>query len=145
MEVIQMLTSNAQQFRSYLQSQNINLQFNEENDGSTTVVIRETLKTGGNIRILVVFNKTDSLVSVYGGDFINGINPVKRDYVYEAINELNMKYTYLKFVFQNDSIMAQAFTLVDNNFRSEVIMDIILGMLNIIEEEYPKLMRIIWS
>ncbi|GFN36610.1 YbjN domain-containing protein [Tepidimicrobium xylanilyticum] len=140
-----MLTSNAQQFRSYLQSQNINLQFNEENDGSTTVVIRETLKTGGNIRILVVFNKTDSLVSVYGGDFINGINPVKRDYVYEAINELNMKYTYLKFVFQNDSIMAQAFTLVDNNFRSEVIMDIILGMLNIIEEEYPKLMRIIWS
>lgn len=145
MKVIQLLTRNAQEFRSFLQSRNINLEFMEESDGSTTLQIRETLKSGARIRILVVFNKNNSLVSIYGGDFITGINPGKKDYMYEAVNELNSKYTYLKFVMGNDSLMAQSFALFDNNFKSEVVMDMILAMLDIIEEEYPRLMRIIWS
>ena len=140
-----MITKNAQQFRSFLISQDINLEFIEGHNGETLVEIRESLNCGAKLRIGVIFDKEDSMVSIYGMDFIQGINPTKKNYMYEAVNDLNNKYTYYKFLLNSDTVELQAFALFNNNFSSEVIMRYIMGMINIANEEFSGLMKIIWS
>lgn len=140
-----MLSKNAQEFKNYLISQNINLEFIEGENEKTSVEIRETLKCGAKLRILIIFDKEDSLVGVFGLDFIQGINPTRRNYMYETINDLNDKYTYYKYVLDKDSLMVQSYQLFDNNFNSNVIMKIIFGMINVVDTEYQNLMKIIWS
>lgn len=140
-----MFTKNAQQFKSFLEKKDIHLEFIEGNEGATLVEIREGLKSGGRLRILVIFDEDESMVSIYGGDFITGISPVKINYMYEAVNNLNIKYTYYKYVLEKDSISIQSYALFNNNFSSEVVMKMIFGMINVADSEYPSLMKIMWS
>ena len=140
-----MITNNAQQFKSFLMSQDINLDFMEDENGNTLVEIRESLKCGTKLRVIVIFNKEDSMVSMYGIDFVQGINPTKRNYMYEAINDLNNKYTYYKFLLDKDRVEVQSFVLFDDNFSNEVIMKYIMGMINVVEQEFSGLMKIMWS
>lgn len=140
-----MITKNAQEFKRFLISQDINLEFIEGDNGETIVEIREQLKSGIRLRLLVIFNREDSMVSIYGADFIQGINPIKKNYLYEAVNDLNYKYTYYKYVLEKDSISVQAFALFEDNFSSEVVMRLIMGMMATVEQEYSGLMKIIWS
>lgn len=140
-----MLTKNAQEFRSFLINQGINLDFVELDDGDTVVEIRESLECGVNFRMVVVFSSDDSMVGVYGLDFIQGINPMKKSYVYEAINELNIKYTYYKYIVDKEKIVLQSFALFNDNFDSNIVMKIIMGMMNLVNNDYSGLMKIIWS
>lgn len=140
-----MLTKNAQEFRNFLINQGINLDFVELDDGDTVVEIRESLECGVNFRMVVVFSSDDSMVGVYGLDFIQGINPMKKSYVYEAINELNSKYTYYKYIVDKEKIVLQSFALFNDNFDSNIVMKIIMGMMNLVNNDYSGLMKIIWS
>ena len=140
-----MLTRNAQEFRGFLINQGINLDFVELDDGDTVVEIRESLECGVNLRMVVVFSSDDSMVGVYGLDFIQGINPMKKSYVYEAINELNSKYTYYKYIVDKEKIVLQSFALFNDNFDSNIVMKIIMGMMNLVNNDYSGLMKIIWS
>lgn len=138
-----MLTHNAQKFKSFLEEREIRLDFIKEN-GTIIAEIREQLKSGGRLRMLVVFDEEDSMVSIYGGDFITGISPNKMDYMYEVINELNSK-TFFKYVLEDNSIRIHSIALFNDNFSSETVMDMIVGMVGAAEVEYPRLMKIIWS
>ena len=140
-----MLTNNAQEFRNFLISQGINLEFKEGNDGNVLVEIRESLECGAKLRIGVVFDKEDSMVSIYGLEFIQGVNPSKKSYMYESINDLNSTYTYYKFILNRDVVEIQAFALFNDNFNSEVLMRYIMGMMNVANSEFSNLMRVIWS
>jgi hypothetical protein len=123
----------------------MNFDFVETDEGDILLEIRQGLKSGTKVRILVCFNKDDTMVSVYGLNYVLGINPSKRSYLYETVNDLNSKYTYFKFVLDKESVNIQAFNVVENNFESNIVMTIILGMLQVMDEEYPGLMRVMWS
>lgn len=140
-----MLTNNAVSFRNFLNSQNINLEFIEGDNGETLVEIREGLKCGAKLRIVAIFDKEDSMVSIYGMDFVQGINPTKKNYMYETVNDLNNRYTYYKFLLDRDAVEIQAFALFNDNFNSEVVMRYIMGMIRVAEQEFSGLMRVMWS
>ncbi|MDR7870805.1 MAG: hypothetical protein RIN55_08110 [Tissierellaceae bacterium] len=88
-----MLTKNAQEFKKFTQSNDMDFEFIETDSGDTIIEFREILKTVGKVRMLVHFAKDDYMVAVAGADFLGGFNPVKKNYLYEVINELNAKYT----------------------------------------------------
>lgn len=140
-----MLTENAQQFKNYLISKDMDLEFVEQDNGDSVLELRQELKCGAKMRIVLVFTEDDSLVCIYGVDFIQGINPSKKNYMYEAINDINKSYSYYKFIMNKDDIISQAFLPVDGNFKSEVIMNLLFGMIRVVENEFAGLMRIMWS
>ncbi|MDY4979208.1 MAG: hypothetical protein SO095_01285 [Candidatus Onthovivens sp.] len=140
-----MLTKNAQQLRNYLMSEDIELDFMEGDDGNSLTSITQKLECGPTIKMLVMLDADDSMVRIYTRDFINGINPTKKSYIYEVLNNINTKYTYTKFVLIDDSIIIESFSMFNNNFEPSIIMDQIIGIINIAESEYVDLMKIIWS
>lgn len=140
-----MLTNNAEQFKKFLISKDIHLDFIEDKDGDSIVEFTESLDCGTKMRILVLFNKDDLMVSIYGLDFIQGINPEKKNDIYEAINKLNSEYSYFKYVLNKDSITVQTFDIFNNNFDCEIIMNQIIGIIRVVDTEYSGLMKIIWS
>lgn len=139
------MTNNAQIFNDFLQNQDITLNFLDGDEGQTLIDIRESLEGGIKARIGVLFDADDRMISVYALDFIGGVNPTKRSYLIDLINEINNKYTYYKFVMKQDSIEIQSFLLLKDNFEPAILMQIILGMMDAIKEEYSNIMRIMWS
>ena len=101
-----MLTNNAQQFKSFLLERNMDLNFIDDN-GESVIELREILKCGAKIRLVTVFDKDDTSVKIYGFDYIQGINPVKKSYIYEALNNLNSNYIFTKYYLDGDSIIIQ--------------------------------------
>lgn len=140
-----MLTRNAQSFRSFTQSNEVNGEFLEGDNGESLVQFRQSIKGGPVMNLMVIFDSEDSLVSIYGENFVTGINPSKKVYLYELLNNLNAKYTYFKFVLSNDAIEIQAFDVIDNNYSNDTIMRILLGIIQVAEREYPIIMKTIWS
>lgn len=139
------MTNNARIFQDYLQSQNINLNFMDSDNGDTLIDIRESLDGGIKARIGVIFDNDDKMISVLALDFIGGINPSKRNYLIDLVNEINNKYTYFKFVVKQDNIEIQSFLLLNDNFDPSVLMQVIFGMMDCIKSEYSNIMRIMWS
>lgn len=70
---------------------------------------------------------------------------MKKSYVYEATNELNSKYTYYKYIVDKEKIVLQSFALFNDNFDSNIVMKIIMGLMNIANNDYSGLMKIICS
>lgn len=138
------MTKNAKLFKEYLIKNNLNLEFSDE-DNDTYIEIRETLKSGIKVRIGIVFNEDDTLISIYVIDLVTIMDISKKNLILNKINELNNHYSILKFTFEDNSIQINTFIPVKNNFKAEIIMDYLLGLYKIIENEYPVLMKIVWS
>ncbi|MDB2049848.1 hypothetical protein [Clostridium perfringens] len=138
------MTENARIFNEYLKTQDINLNF-LDNNGQTIVELNEVLEGGIKARLGILFNETDSLISVIALDFIGGINSSKRNKILDLVNELNSGYSYYKFVVINDSIQIQSFISVDNNFEPSILMNYIFGMFDVIKDDYSTIMKAMWS
>lgn len=139
-----MLTNNAQQFKSFLLERDMDLDFFNDN-GESVVEIREVLKCGAKLRIVTVFDADDTNVKIYGFDYIQGINPVKKSYLYEALNNLNSNYAYFKYYLNEDSIIIQGSLYFLDTFSSEATMQMMVGLMNCANSEYPALMKLNWS
>ena len=139
-----MLTNNAQQFKSFLLERNMDLNFIDDN-GESVIEIREMLKCGAKIRLVTVFDKDDTSVNIYGFDYIQGINPVKKSYIYEALNNLNSNYTFTKYYLDGDSIIIQGNLYFLDTFSNEATMQMMLGVMDCANSEYPALMKLNWS
>lgn len=139
------MTNNARIFNDFLKKQNLNLNFIDGDDGKTLLEINETLDGGIKVRICVIFDTDEKLIGIYAFDFIGGINPTKRSYLLDLLNEINSKYTYIKFVMNQDSIEVRSFSLFNNNFEPSVIMQMIFNVMDAIKEDYSNIMRIMWS
>ncbi|MCX7903838.1 MAG: hypothetical protein N2486_04940 [Caloramator sp.] len=140
-----MLTKNAQEFRNFLRSQNIELKFFEGDNGDTIVETVQNLNSGLKLRMVIIFGVDEDIVSIYGLDFVSAINPARKNYIYEFINELNKKYTYYKYVFDKDTLRIESHAVFSDNFNPYVVMTQIIGMMRLVESDYPELMRVIWA
>ena len=140
-----MYTKNAEIFRTYLLANGFEFDFEERDSGSTVFNLNQKLDNGVNIRVFGSFNKDNTMVSLYGLDFIPSIPPDKKGKICEVLNDLNDKYTFFKYVLSDNQIEVQVFNSFDNNFKSEIVMDLLIAIMRNVEEEYPNLMRAIWA
>lgn len=115
-------------------------------DGKTVFKFNQKLEQGPRGRILAVFDEDDGLVSIYAYDYLSLTDDAKKDSMYKLLNNLNLKYTYVKFYMDEDNdITLSSYTLVENNFSPEVIFKMIIGVFNVLEEQYAAFMKIMWS
>ena len=138
-----MLTKNAQQFKNVLNSHDLIFSESKNDEGYCFFDLKEKLHCGAVVNLKIVFNADDTLVCIYGFA-INGINPINENYIYEELNYLNSKYTYITYTLVEDTILTKTFTRFDNNFNSNIILNLILATLQSIDAEYSNLMKIIW-
>lgn len=141
------MTNNASEFDRFLKNENIVVDFTDgENDDTTYCSITQKLDCGPNIKLLVVFDKQDELVSIYTFDYITVPEKCKKDIVYKCLNDMNEKYTYFKFnVDKENTISISYFLPFKNNFNPSVVTEILIGIIQVMESEYANFMKTIWS
>ena len=138
------MSKNANEFRNFLKSINVTLE-EETKDDDIIFSVNNTIQAGPTVRLIVVLPNGDNQAAVIGANYVTINNPSKKEYILEKINELNMKYTYNKFVLVDNTIGVQVFMAIDNNFSPETLWSFLLGAYDAMEEEYKGFMKIIWS
>lgn len=140
------MSTNSNLFKQYLNDNNLYADSWNGEKGSVCFQFNQKLKSGPNGRIVAIFNDTNSLVSIYALDYVTLTNTTRKDYMYKLLNEINNKYTFFKFILDNDNnIILSSFIPLENNFKPEVAMRLIFGVLDTMEEEYSSLMKVMWA
>lgn len=139
------MTKNAKVFNSFLASKEVKPDVNETED-DTRFTLHYNLKGGPNVRIVCIFDEDDTMVRLYFFDYINSVDESKKAKIYEVINKINLEYTYVKFVIDDDNdVYASYFVTVNNNFDSQIIFNLMLTISEIMEEKYPAFMKVVWA
>lgn len=137
--------NNANQFREFLMSNQIDLEEGNSEFG-TYFATESTIPSGPRVRIVALIADEDNQIAILSFNYANVGNPSKKEYILEKLNELNIKYTYNKFVLkENNEIAANVFIDVENNFSPQILWGQIVSMYQALEEEYKGFMRILWA
>jgi|SRR5690625_2065117 len=138
--------SNISIFESHLQKNNIHLEEIQMEDGSIAFRGRESLKGGGNIIFVIVFNNSQDIVDIKVLNIANIDSPLKKEAILDLINELNMIYRYSKFYINDGAIDAEySLRLGDNQLDPQILMSYLILLINAAEESYPKFMKLQWG
>lgn len=133
-------------FNQILNQHNIYFNTWDEDDGDVYFQFNQKLDSGPTVKILAIFNSDDTLVSIYVLDYVTLVNTARKDYMYRLLNDINNKYTYYKFTMDDKNhIILSCFIPMDNNFKPEIILNLIFGSISVMDDEYPGFMKIIWS
>lgn len=139
------MTKNSQLFKEFLERNDIWVEFFDE-DGDTFCNIKQRLECGPTVNILLVFDKDDKLVRLYTMGYITFNNPSRKQYIYSMLNELNNKYSFFKFVIDNqNNISVNYYLPFLDNFSSDIVMQQIISTIGVLEDEYAGFMKLIWS
>ena len=79
---------------------------------------------------------------------LSGINnPNKTDYLLQFMNDLNSKSRMATYTFTDNSILLNIplVILEDSDFNPDLPINTLQLMIDILEQDYPKFMKIIWS
>ncbi len=66
--------------------------------------------------------------------------------LYKCLNELNIKYHYVKFYMDNDNdIIAKTDDIVPFDSSEEAIWELLIRMVGVLDDAYPQLMKAAWG
>lgn len=139
------MTNNALEFKNLLEGQNYFPRFSDNPDtGDTSCLVKQDLSCGAIAEIFIDFSKNDCMVHLLNYGFIKGINPLKKQTIYEFLNELNSKYTYIKFLMRDNGIDVEIHYIVDS-YSPQTTINYLLTMIEVMNDEYENFMKLIWS
>lgn len=100
----------------------------------------------GSVRLFLHFDEEDSLAHFEGVEFIK-VPEEKYDAIYKVLNEVNDDYKFVKFVLdtENGSLCARDDALIQLDSCGEECFEIMIRMIQIIDDAYPKFMKALWS
>ena len=120
--------------------------FTEEVGDTSAVVMGFRLKgstNGYTIRFISRDDGNDVAVRVFG---LVAADEEKADRVLRAVNQLNRRFRFTKFVMGDDNRVHVEYDFgVSTPDLIEGVKEIIARFVKIIEEAYPELMRAMWS
>lgn len=104
------------------------------------------LDNKGTMEVIVFFDENDRTISLKSFDLCQ-IPEEKKEAVYGVCNELNMSFRWLKFYVDegDNTVTAQDDAIVQPDSSGEEILALIARMAGVIDEAYPKLMKILWN
>ena len=119
--------------------------FIDEREKSSNVWLQFGIKNGGSYRIRFISSDDDNDVSVRAYAIVS-VDSAKRSKVLEAVNSLNNEYRYVRFVIDedNDINVEYDFPVRADNVE-ECAMEMISRFVDIIDEAYPTIMRVIFN
>lgn len=138
--------SNILKFRNYLQEIDLHMEEINEDGGGVFFRTKQSFDNGGSVVVVASFNEKQNIVDLQIFDIANITNPLKKDAVYQLLNDLNGGYRFSKFLEYEGKITAQySYSISEENFNPAVIMDILIMLVETAEESYPKFMKIQWA
>ena len=138
----------ATKFTNFINERNINVFQMQEIDGDMhPVVYRSAMEVGGqNLPTMLVID--DSIYVMLqvrvGAGLVKESNKAA---VMEHMNSLNENYKVFKYYANEngDIVIESCITTTDEEFMPELVHAVIDVVLKHLNEEYPKLMKTVWS
>jgi len=119
--------------------------FTEEHEGSSCVWLSFGIDGGGHYRINFIShdNDKDVAVRVYG---LITVKENQREKMLAALNIINKKYRYLKFVLDDDGDVSIHYDyLLTDADPAESVTELTTRITQIVDDAYPMLMRTMWA
>lgn len=136
--------SKATTFKNLLEQNNIYMEENHDEIG-TFFRAPQALKGGGNVLVVVSFSNQESIVDISIFNIAHIENPLKKEELHKLMNELNMDYRYAKFIESDNGVIAQYSYDVREHFNPGIVLDHIALLLNVVDDAYPKFMKLQWA
>ncbi|WP_150844197.1 YbjN domain-containing protein [Clostridium sp. UBA1353] len=132
-------------FDNYLRDKEITFfdKFAYEDGGAA---YRSNYTISGN-NILFIISMDDSVYTILQCRLMKLNNPAKREKMLYLLNQLNSHYKANKFVLTDDDNIdfSVPFIAIEEDFNPEILMLLTHSILEGLEEDYAKIMRVIWS
>ena len=138
----------AQKFTNFINERNINVFQMQELDGDMhPVVYRSAMEVGGqNLPTMLVIDESIYVMLQVrvGAGLVNESNKAA---VMEHMNSLNENYKVFKYYANEngDIVIESCIPTTDEEFMPELVHAVIDVVLKHLNEEYPKLMKTVWS
>lgn len=132
-------------FDNYIESNEITF-FDKVPCDDNSVVYKSNYTIAGNsIPFIIVVD--DSLFTMLQCRLIKLNNPAKRENLLYLLNQLNSNYKANKFVLTDDDDVdfSISFISTDEEFDPELIVGLTYNIMKGLEDDYSKIMRVIWS
>lgn len=128
-------------FMRYMRAQDIN--FRESGDYTVTIPYRAD--NAGHQDINVRFDKDGGNTVWFWCSYASMKRQDKRNACILTCNELNQKFRWVRFYLDEDNdLMAEADALVYRDTCGEECLKLVSRMVNIIDEAYPLVMKVMW-
>ena len=139
--------SEVEQFKEFLDGDEIFYKHDEFDDGRNVFRIPQKLKTGGIVDMLVIFDEDDIKLLIMKIGTVE--DPEKKAMCYELFNDLNHSYKYYKLYLDSDGdVMIDCDIAIDvcrGKFYPKTLMAYIGSAFKVANEVYPKIMKILWT
>ena len=119
--------------------------FTEEYEDRSDVWLQFGIKNGGSYRIRFISNDDDNDVAVRIYSLLS-VEESHRDKILPAINTLNRKYRFVKFVMDNDGDVNVEYDFpVTSPNPAASAKELVIRIVKIVDDSYPVLMRAMWA
>ena len=131
-------------FMSYMDSEGV--RYTELDTEKNNVV--KVVYNGDNLKSIAVFvffdSDGDPLVQLKCWDIANFKG--KEDKAIRVCNDLNATYRWVKFYVDSDNeVTAAGDAIIDDETAGEECYEIVQRYVNIIDDVYPRIMKVIWA
>ena len=119
--------------------------FTSENEKSSEVWLSFSVKNGSSYTVKYISRDDDNDVALRVFSLIH-VEESQKANLYPALNEVNNKYRYVKFVLDgdNDVNVEYDFPVRTKSFDG-IAEEMLVRFVQIIDDAYPILMRAMWS
>lgn len=130
-----------------MERQGLKYSIEEFEDGST-LWVRFTINNGPSLQVKFISLDDKNDVAIRLFRIVENVEESKVDEMLKAVNECNCEYRYLKFILDDECDVNIEYDLAlraeDTSVGAEAC-EILVRIVKIVDEVYPKFMKIIWS
>ena len=137
-----------EQFRELLDGNDLFYKVDFLDNGKTLFRIPQKLKSGGFVDMLLFFE--DDNIKILAAKIATIDDPDKLIQCYAIFNELNCNYKYFKMHADSDGDVMLSCDLAmdvvtEGVFSPETVLAYVGASIKVINENYPKIMKLLWA
>ena len=140
------MSRNADLFKSYLDTKDIKYSYFPAEEGrSEAVRVSFNGKNADSIRMNFFFDENTNYINIKCFT-VAKVNKDKIMDMYVLLNELNNEYRWVKFYLDSDDeVTASGDAILDADTVGEECTEILIRYVGIIDEVYPRIMKVLWA
>lgn len=132
-----------------MERQGLKYSIEEFEDGSgSTLLVRFTINNGPSLRVKFISLDDKNDVAIRLFRIVENVEESKINEMLKAVNECNCEYRYLKFILDEEHDVNIEYDLAlraEDTSIGAGACEILVRIVRIVDEVYPKFMKIIWS
>ena len=138
--------TNVESFEQCLRENKIYFERKETDEGCSLFHIRQSMKNGGTVLLVVCFTKDQRIVDLAVLDVASVTDPLKKEPLQKLLNELNLEYRYTKFLEEEGEIQARySYRLPTDEGGGDDVLDMLISVYKSTSENFPKFMKLQWN